>query len=140
MLAWAAVDLGDETQAEGLLQQALQRAQTHHLRFCLVDPLRILARLCLRRKRWEEAQAALEEALMLCRAMPYPYAEAKALAVSGLLYQAKGEPDSHRSGWRQRGRSWRNWASDSTPDSCSDDGVRQWAVPHCRKSASRQHN
>jgi tetratricopeptide (TPR) repeat protein len=96
VLAWAALDLGDEAQAEDLLQQALQYARTHQLRFSLVDPLRILARLCLRQERWEEAQAALEEALILCRAMPYPYAEAKALYVSGLVHQAKGEPEQAR--------------------------------------------
>jgi hypothetical protein len=45
----------------------------------------------MRQQRFGEAEAALEEALILCRAMPYLWAEAKALYVSGLLHQAKGE-------------------------------------------------
>jgi hypothetical protein len=62
----------------------------------LVDALRIQARLCIRQQRWAEAEAALEEALSLCRAMPYPWAEAKALYVSGLLHKAKGEQEAAR--------------------------------------------
>jgi tetratricopeptide (TPR) repeat protein len=91
LLAWAAVDLGEEAQAEAFLAQALQRARTHQLRFALVDPLRIQTQLCIRQERWADAQAALEEALELSRAMPYPYAEAKALYIYGQLHQAKGE-------------------------------------------------
>ncbi len=34
---------------------------------------------------------ALDEALALARAMPYPYAEAKALYVYGLLHATRGE-------------------------------------------------
>jgi tetratricopeptide (TPR) repeat protein len=55
------------------------------------EALRIQALLCLNTRRWQEAQIALEEALALCRAMPYPYAEAKALYVYGRLCQVRGE-------------------------------------------------
>jgi len=66
------------------------------VRPALADALRVQALLCLQQHRWDEAQAALEEAIALCRAMPYPYAEAKALYVYGLLHQAKGEPTQAR--------------------------------------------
>jgi hypothetical protein len=46
--------------------------------------------------RWEEACALLEEAITRCRAMPYPYAEAKALNVYGQLHTDKGEPEQAR--------------------------------------------
>ena len=92
--AWAALLLGEQGQAEALLEQAL--AQTRQVRLFLPDVLRIQALLCIGQERWEEAQAALEEALSLCQAMPYPYAEAKALYVYGLLHQAKGEPELAR--------------------------------------------
>ena len=40
--------------------------------------------------RWDVASAALDEALERTRAMPYPYAEAKALWVYGQLDVARG--------------------------------------------------
>jgi tetratricopeptide (TPR) repeat protein/transcriptional regulator with XRE-family HTH domain len=101
LLAWAAVDLGMEAQADTYLQQALQRARTYDLRFALVAPLRTQAWLAIRQERWTDALAALEEALGLCRAMPYPYAEAKALYVSGLLHRARGKPDRACERWKE---------------------------------------
>jgi tetratricopeptide (TPR) repeat protein/transcriptional regulator with XRE-family HTH domain len=88
-LAWAALLLGEESQAESLVEQAVVQAQ--QMRSSLPDALRVQALLRLRQRRWGEAQTALENALAWCRAMPYPYAEAKALYVYGLLHQAKGE-------------------------------------------------
>ena len=44
---------------------------------------------------WQEA-AALDESLAAARAIGYPYAEAKALYVSGLLYRERGEPTCAR--------------------------------------------
>ena len=38
----------------------------------------------------------LDEAITRCQAMPYPYAEAKALWVYGQLHAAQGEPDLAR--------------------------------------------
>lgn len=91
LLGWAALELGEEERAEGLIAAGIERARTSQHRLALVDALRIQAQLCVRQQRWAEAEAALEEALILCRAMPYPWAEAKALYIFGLLYQAKGE-------------------------------------------------
>jgi tetratricopeptide (TPR) repeat protein len=59
-----------------------------------VDGLRVLAMVRMRQERWEEACALLQESIELCRAMPYPYAEAKALYVYGQLHAARGEPES----------------------------------------------
>ena len=49
-----------------------------------------------RQRRWEEGEAALEEALALCRAMPYPYAEVKALYVCGQHHAARSELEEAR--------------------------------------------
>jgi uncharacterized protein HemY len=49
------------------------------------DALRVQARLEARRRRWAKAEQALEEALTICRSMPYPYAEAKVLNEYGYL-------------------------------------------------------
>jgi tetratricopeptide (TPR) repeat protein len=91
-LAWAALALGEEDQAEALLAEAVARLTAQRRQALVVEALRIQALLRIRQRRWEESQAALEETLALCRTLPYPYAEAKALYVSGLVHQAKGEP------------------------------------------------
>jgi hypothetical protein len=93
-LAWEALLLGDEGQAEALAIQGLVFAR--QMRFILPDALRIQALVYLQQARWAETEAALEEALILCRTMPYPWAEAKALYVSGLLHRAKGEQEAAR--------------------------------------------
>jgi tetratricopeptide (TPR) repeat protein len=56
----------------------------------------VQAVIATRQGQWHEAQEALEESIRLCRAMPYPYAEAKALYVSGRLHAAQGEPERAR--------------------------------------------
>jgi tetratricopeptide (TPR) repeat protein len=62
----------------------------------LVDALRLQAAVWNRQERWDEAEAALEEAFALTREMPYPYAEAKALATYGDLLVACGKPERAR--------------------------------------------
>jgi hypothetical protein len=91
LLAWAALDLEEEGPTAAFLHQALLRARTRQIRFSLAETLRIQARFCLHQERWADAQAALEELVLLCRAMPYPYAEAKALQLYGRLHLLKGE-------------------------------------------------
>jgi len=92
LVAWASADLGDLEQAEAIITDMLTRAALQEQHLVLVDMLRIKAILATRGKHWEEAEAALEEALSLARAMPYPYAEAKALAIYGRLHAALSEP------------------------------------------------
>jgi tetratricopeptide (TPR) repeat protein len=58
----------------------------------LPDALRVQALSAMRRQRWDEAEKALDEAIGLGREMPYPYAEAKALYVSGQMWVARDEP------------------------------------------------
>jgi tetratricopeptide (TPR) repeat protein len=45
-----------------------------------------------REAQYHAATGDLDEAITLCQAIPYPYAEAKALYVYGQLHAAKGEP------------------------------------------------
>jgi tetratricopeptide (TPR) repeat protein/transcriptional regulator with XRE-family HTH domain len=91
LLAWAHLDLGHEEQAQARVAEGAARAQAENNRLAPVEVLRVQALLATRRRRWRKAEAALEEALRLTRAMPYPHAEAKALYVYGLLHVAKGE-------------------------------------------------
>jgi tetratricopeptide (TPR) repeat protein len=90
-LAWALLELGEEAAAEARAMQSCERARQYRL--FLVDGLRVLALVRPRQARWEEACALLEEAIVLCQTMPYPYAEAKARYNYGQLYAARGDPE-----------------------------------------------
>jgi len=92
LLAWAELELGRDEQAAATLAAGRARCG----RLWLVDALRVEALLEMKRARWQEAVDALDESLTLCRAIPYPYAEAKALYVYGRLHAAKGEPGRAR--------------------------------------------
>jgi hypothetical protein len=45
---------------------------------------------------WQEAQCTLDEALMLARGMPYPYAEARLLHVCAEPHAQRREDDAAR--------------------------------------------
>jgi predicted ATPase/DNA-binding XRE family transcriptional regulator len=91
LLAWATLEAGDEGGAQVLATASIERATSARDRLLMVDALRIQALLWLHQRRWTEAERALTEAIALARAMPYPYAEAKALYVYGALYAERGE-------------------------------------------------
>jgi tetratricopeptide (TPR) repeat protein len=92
LLAWAEMTLGRHEAAEALLSSLLLSAPP----FFRVDALRIQGLLAIAQQRWEVGVAALNEALILARAMPYPYAELKALWVYGRLEAARNEPAAAR--------------------------------------------
>jgi len=93
LLAWMYLQVGDETQAETLVEQDITgrgaQANPRYLAFALM----IKGLLRLRQGRWQDATDALDEALAHCRAMPYPHGEAKTLYVYGQLHAATGEPN-----------------------------------------------
>jgi tetratricopeptide (TPR) repeat protein/transcriptional regulator with XRE-family HTH domain len=91
-LAWAEAELGHDAEAAARLEQAIALATARRLRLWLVDALRVKGLLAARQRRWEDARAALDEAVTMSHGMPYPYAEAKALYVYGQLHRAMGEP------------------------------------------------
>jgi hypothetical protein len=88
LLAWAELELGQDEQAATTLATSLARRE----RLFHVDALRVRARVAIKHRRWQEAVADLEETLARCRAMSYPYAEAKAHYVFGQLHAARSEP------------------------------------------------
>jgi tetratricopeptide (TPR) repeat protein len=102
LLAWAHLQAGDSRHAQEVAAEALDRCHREHHQLALLDALRVGALLAIRQARWEEAAAALDEALALARLMPYPYAEAKVLYVYGQLHAARGErelaQDTYRAG------------------------------------------
>src|SRR5262249_4432256 len=96
LLAWATLDSGESAEAGVVLSACLRRAREQEARSVLPDALRVQARLEMRCARWAKAEAALDEALALCRSIGYPYAEARVLYEYGQLYLQRGEPDRAR--------------------------------------------
>jgi hypothetical protein len=90
LLAWAALECGDSAEAEALLSACVRRAQYQEALTVVPDALRVRARLERRRGCWGAAEQALEEALVLSRSLPYPYAEVKALFEYGHLQLQQG--------------------------------------------------
>jgi transcriptional regulator with XRE-family HTH domain/tetratricopeptide (TPR) repeat protein len=90
--AWAAVELDMAANADELVTETVRSARASDMRLVLSDALRVQALWAMRRQRWDEAGKALDEAIGLGQEMPYPYAEAKALYVSGQLWAARGKP------------------------------------------------
>ena len=99
--AWAAVELGLETEAEVLLGDTVRSARMNHMDLILPDALRVQALLAMRRQRWVEAEGVLNEAIDLSHKMPYPYAEAKALYVSGHMWAKQGKSAQARARFQE---------------------------------------
>jgi tetratricopeptide (TPR) repeat protein/transcriptional regulator with XRE-family HTH domain len=92
ILAWAHVELGDITEADEAVRQAITRARAMNYRLAWVNALRVQAMVRICQEHWDEAEQALEEGLALARSMPYPYGEARLLHVYGGMHAQKGEP------------------------------------------------
>jgi hypothetical protein len=66
------------------------------LRCVLAEALRVQALILVQQGHREEARGPLEEGLQFARAMPFPYAEGRALQVFGVLHAQCGEPELAR--------------------------------------------
>jgi tetratricopeptide (TPR) repeat protein/DNA-binding XRE family transcriptional regulator len=97
LLAWAEGMLGEESLAEMRIE-ALLAVSSPLFR---VDVLRVQGLLAARQKRWDLGIAAVEEAIARAQAMPFPYAELKALWVYGQLEVARGNPVAARERFEQ---------------------------------------
>ena len=90
-LAWAHLELGDVGDGEEVAQQAVERAWSQRYHLALADALRVQGVGMATTGHQEEAIGVLEKAVALCHAMPYPYAEARALHEWGRIHGARGE-------------------------------------------------
>jgi tetratricopeptide (TPR) repeat protein/transcriptional regulator with XRE-family HTH domain len=90
--AWGAVELGKVAEADTWVDDTVSSARASDMRLVLPDALRVQGLWAMRREKWDEAEKALDEAITLSRGLPYPYAEAKALYVSGQMWAARSEP------------------------------------------------
>ena len=96
LLAWLALEQDELEKAEALITESLTRADAEQHKLARVSGLLIRARLAARQERWAEAEAAASQALDLCRAMPYPYGEARALYTAGMNLARQGKASSAR--------------------------------------------
>jgi tetratricopeptide (TPR) repeat protein len=95
-LAWAHLELDEVAQAADIVERALQRTRPENLRLALVDALRVQALVATRQEQWQEAEQAVAEGIALARSMPYPYAQARLLHLSGRLHTQAGKPETAR--------------------------------------------
>lgn len=91
LLGWAYLELGDERQGELLAAASVKRVSATGQQCVLADVLRIQVLVAAHEGKWQDALAGVAEALSLARKLSYPYAEAKALYVSGQLSTRRGE-------------------------------------------------
>jgi tetratricopeptide (TPR) repeat protein len=96
LLAWAHIELGDESLAQTLLERAAPQAEAQRHYLALLDVLRVRGLLCIKRRHWQEGREVLGQALTLARGMLHPYAEAKVLYTTGCLEAVAGERDTAR--------------------------------------------
>jgi tetratricopeptide (TPR) repeat protein len=96
LLAWAYLQEGNVSKADALVEQSLTRATAQNMRRLQPDGLRVKALLAIRQESWHVAERLLDESVSLCRAMRYPYGEAKTLYVYGLLHMRKGTQEQAR--------------------------------------------
>jgi transcriptional regulator with XRE-family HTH domain/tetratricopeptide (TPR) repeat protein len=92
LLPWTYLECGEVERAMEVLDSAIAEARAQRMRLRLADGLRVRAVCHLRQEQWSLCAEALDEALSHAQAVPYPYAEAKALWVYGRLEKARGEP------------------------------------------------
>ncbi len=100
-LAWAYMEVGDIKHAYATIAEVRAYLPEGQGSPYLPDTLRVGALIATRQRRYQEATDTLEEALTLCGALPYPYAEAKALWVYGRLETERGDPGAARKRFTQ---------------------------------------
>jgi tetratricopeptide (TPR) repeat protein len=89
--AWAQLVLDEAAQARARAAEAVERARRQHYYLALADALRVQGVAMDGTGDQEGAAKAFEQAVVLCRAMPYPYAEALALYEWGMMERRRGD-------------------------------------------------
>jgi len=92
-LAWAYLEAGAVEDARRLTMQTVERLRAQRSHIWLADALNAQGVIMARTGRGEEARSAFEEAVALCHAMPYPYAEVRVLYEYGRMHALRGEEE-----------------------------------------------
>lgn len=94
--AWALLCLGKLAEADALVLDAVYSASEHAMDLLLPDALRVRAQCAIARGERVVAAEALAKALVVCKEMPFPYAEAKVRYVYGQFCLAIGDTELGR--------------------------------------------
>ncbi len=92
-LAWAYLNLGDQSRAEALVAASVRRATRAQNDNALVDALRVQGIVATRADRFAQAEEALTRAIALGERMPYPHTVMKCLYAYGQLEITRGHPE-----------------------------------------------
>lgn len=101
LLGWAYAATGDTAAANALSSAGIEFAAANGLRLSLAEWYGIKGASLARREQWTEAEAAFDQAVTLCRDIPYPYGEARMLYQLGYMWQARGEPERAQSAFER---------------------------------------
>jgi tetratricopeptide (TPR) repeat protein len=91
--AEAHLAVGNLDRAEEVVAEAMGRFRARGDRLLQTELLRVQGMLLARRERWDEAAAALLEAVTLAHRLPYPYHEARSLYELGIVFTRRREPE-----------------------------------------------
>jgi tetratricopeptide (TPR) repeat protein len=95
-LAEAHLELGNHARAEEIAVEALERYSAERNQFALVEILCVYGMVLARLQRWEEAEAAWDQAATLAQRMPYPYALGRILYEGGMAQIQRGDCEGAR--------------------------------------------
>jgi class 3 adenylate cyclase/tetratricopeptide (TPR) repeat protein len=95
-LAWAYLACSQREEALATAHVAVELSRRPSWRVYLPESLGVQGMILAEHERWEEAERVFEEAIAVAHSMPYPYAEARALAEYGVMRCQQGEPQQGR--------------------------------------------
>jgi tetratricopeptide (TPR) repeat protein/transcriptional regulator with XRE-family HTH domain len=96
LLAWAYLEVGNDARAGEVGLEGIERTRVQGHKLALVELLRVLGMVFTKRRKWDEAERAFEEAVSVARSVRHPYAEARALYERGLMYVSKQDKEKGR--------------------------------------------
>ena len=96
-LASAFEALGDYERAETTIEEAASRAIAVEAWLLLAEALIVQGQIRVSECRWDDAERDFDEVVRLCRVMPYPHLEGRALYETGLMLILRGDaPNAHQ--------------------------------------------
>ncbi|GAC1470501.1 MAG: hypothetical protein PVSMB7_21310 [Chloroflexota bacterium] len=95
-LAWVHLEAGKLDQAGATIESALERMRSREILLFQADGLRVQGMIAARCGRYEDAERSFAEAASMAHSMPFPYAEARALADWSLMSLSRGAADQGR--------------------------------------------
>ncbi|MBV9280261.1 MAG: hypothetical protein JOZ41_09290 [Chloroflexi bacterium] len=100
-VAWAHLGMADSAHAAEAVAHGVELATRRNNRLILPDLLRVHGMVLSHERACRRAHEAFDEATRLAHAMPYPYAEGRALYEHGRMLAEAGDIEEARTRWTQ---------------------------------------